>query len=333
MIDRMRTASMAAVVAPEPGPPEVLELREVPRPVPGPGEVLIRTTAIGVNPVDAKTRAGGGAAGLLDGAPHPGHPDADGADAFPWIPGWDVAGVVEEAGWGVVRFAPGDRVFGMVGFPRRADGYAEYVVAPQSQLSRSPRSLSDEETVALALPGLTAWQALVDAGGLEANQRLLVLAAAGGVGHLAVQIGVDLGAEVIAVGSPGNLEFLRDLGASEVLDRTAIDDLASATAPVDLVLDGVGGDARAQAFAVAKPGGVVATLPSNSWAGPAPRDDVRAPQVFVVPDGLELQLLTGTVERGMLKPHVADVLPLAEAAEAHRRIASGTVRGKLVLRP
>lgn len=328
------TPLMRAIVAPTPGEPDVLELREVPRPEPSAGEVLIRVAAAGVNPVDAKTRRGSGAARFLtetrDTATTPLASGSGGAPAgFPWIPGWDLAGTVEAVGFGVARFAVGDRVFGTVGFPRPAGAYAEYAVAHVSQLSRSPRSLSDVDTAALAMGGLTAWQALVDAGGLETNQRVLITAASGGVGHLAVQIAADLGAHVIAVGSPANLTFLRGLGALETIDRTA-DGWTGGIEPVDLVLDGTGGDARLALFPLVRTGGAIVSLPSASRPGEAP-DGVRDPQVFVAPDGLELQLLTGSVERGALRPHVSTVLPLEQAAQAHELIESGGTRGKIVL--
>ncbi|WP_211241724.1 NADP-dependent oxidoreductase [Patulibacter minatonensis] len=307
---------MRAIVAAEPGGPEVLELREVPRPSPGPGEVLIRVAAAGVNPVDAKTRSGAGATRFL------------GDDGFPWIPGWDLAGTVVEAGFGVARFGVGDRVFGTVGFPYAAGAYAEYATAHVSQLSRSPRSLDDVHAAALAMGGLTAWQALVDAGGLETNQRVLVTAAAGGVGHLAVQIAADLGAVVVAVASPDNVDFVRTLGASEIVDRTQ-PDWAAGIEPVDLALDAFGGPAREPAASTVKPGGTIVTLPTANRP-PAP-DGVHDPLVFVAPDGLELQLLTGSVERGALKPHVSETLPLADAARAHELIAAGGTRGKIVL--
>ncbi|WP_210495903.1 NADP-dependent oxidoreductase [Patulibacter sp. SYSU D01012] len=309
--------TMRAVVATAPGGRDVLELRQVPVPSPGPGEVLIRVAAAGVNPVDAKTRAGRGAAQFLG--------DGD----WPWIPGWDLAGEVVAIGFGVARFAVGDRVFGTVGFPGAAGAYAEYAVAHVSQLSRSPRSLSDVDAAALAMGGLTAWQAMVDAAGLETNQRILITAAAGGVGHLAVQIAADLGAHVIAVASPANHDFLRGLGAHDVVDRTA-DDWTSGIEPVDVVLDGVGGPARAEALPLVRPGGTIVSLPSGDDGVPAP-EGVRSPWVFVAPDGLELQLLTGSVERGVLRPHVSRTFPLAEAAAAHEAIESGGTRGKIVL--
>lgn len=309
--------TMRAIVAPAPGGPETLELREVPRPSPGPGEVLIRVAAAGVNPVDAKTRSGAGATRFL------------GDDAFPWIPGWDLAGTVVEAGFGVARFAVGDRVFGTVGFPHAAGAYAEYAVAHVSQLSRSPRSLDDVHAAALAMGGLTAWQALVDAGGLETNQRVLITAAAGGVGHLAVQIAADLGAVVVAVASPDNVDFVRGLGAYEIVDRTR-EDWAAGIEPVDLVLDCFGGPARSPALPTVKPGGTIVTLPTAGDREAAP-DGVSDPTVFVAPDGLELQLLTGSVERGALKPHVSATLPLADAARAHELIAASGTVGKIVL--
>lgn len=333
---------MRAVVALAPGDPDVLEVREVPRPEPSAGEVLIRVAAAGVNPVDAKTRGGAGAGRFLDEL-RPASADLAAAlarddasaptptgDGFPWIPGWDVAGTVEAVGFGVSRFAVGDRVCGLVGFPRAAGTYAEYVVAHVSQLSRSPRSLNDVEAAALPLAGLTAWQAMADAGDLETNRRVVITAASGGVGHIAVQVAVDLGAHVIAVTSTDNIDFVRGLGAAEVLDRTQGDWTERIDAPVDLLLDASGHDMRAAAYATVAPGGRFIALPSAATGDPVP-DSILNPKVFVAPDGLELQLLTGTVERGMLRPHVSQTFPLERAADAHRQIESGSTRGKIVL--
>lgn len=333
---------MRAVVALAPGDPDVLEVREVPRPEPSAGEVLIRVAAAGVNPVDAKTRSGAGAGKFLDEqrpasaelaaalARGDAEQTAPTGDGFPWIPGWDVAGTVEAVGFGVSRFAVGDRVCGLVGFPRAAGTYAEYVVAHVSQLSRSPRSLTDIESAALPLAGLTAWQSMADAGDLETNRRVVITAASGGVGHIAVQVAADLGAHVIAVTSTENVGFVGGLGAAEVLDRTQGDWTERIDAPVDLILDGSGHDLRAAAYATLVPGGRFVALPSTATGDPVP-DTILAPRVFVAPDGLELQLLTGTIERGMLRPHVSATFPLEQAAEAHRQIESGTTRGKIVL--
>ncbi len=341
---------MRAVVALAAGGPEVLVVREVPRPEPSAGELLIRVAAAGVNPVDAKTRSGAGAGRFLDElrpasadlaaalardrGPSEAGSTADAPaptdDGFPWIPGWDVAGTVEAVGFGVSRFAVGDRVCGLVGFPRAAGTYAEYVVAHVSQLSRSPRSLTDVEAAALPLAGLTAWQAMADAGDLETNRRVVITAASGGVGHISVQVASDLGAHVIAVTSPDGIDLVRGLGAAEIIDRTDGDWTTKIDAPVDLVLDGSGHDMRAAAYATVAPGGRFIALPSAATGEPAP-DSILTPKVFVAPDGLELQLLTGTVERRMLRPHVSQTFPLEQAADAHRQIESGTTRGKIVL--
>ncbi len=162
------------------GGPEVLEVVDVPRPEPGPTEVLVRVAAAGVNPVDWKVRARGG----FLGDP-------------PFTVGWDVAGVVEEVGIGVTRFAAGDRVFGMPRFPREAAAYAEYATSPSRQLARTPDGLSDVEAGAMPLAALTAWQALVETADVRPGSRVLVNGAAGGVGHLAVQIAKARGAYVI----------------------------------------------------------------------------------------------------------------------------------------
>ena len=185
------------------GGPDVLELADVPRPEPGPTEVLVRVAAAGVNPVDWKVRARGG----FLGEP-------------PFTVGWDVAGVVEELGRGVTRFTPGDRVFGMPRFPREAAAYAEYVTAPSRQLARIPEGLGDVEAAALPLAGLTAWQALVETAGVGPKSRVLILAAAGGVGHLAVQIAKARGAYVIGTARPEKHAFLASLGADEAVDYT-----------------------------------------------------------------------------------------------------------------
>ena len=174
---------MKAVVLHEYGAPEVLAVEEVAKPEPIPTEVQVRVHAAGVNPVDFKTRAGKGMAGLL------GEP--------PVRLGWDVAGVVSEVAPGVTRFEVGEEVFGMPWFPRQAGAYAEYVTAPSRHFATKPHVLSHEEAAALPLAGLTAWQIVVDTIALEAGADILIHGAAGGVGHLAVQIAKARGANVI----------------------------------------------------------------------------------------------------------------------------------------
>ena len=213
---------MRAITQQTLGGPEVLELVDLPQPEPAPTEVLVRVAAAGVNPVDWKVRMRGG----LLGEP-------------PFTVGWDVAGTVEALGVGVTRFAVGDRVFGMPRFPREAAAYAEYVTSPSRQLARIPEGLSDVEAAALPLAGLTAWQALVETADVQPGQRVLVLGAAGGVGHLAVQIAKARGAYVIGTARSAKHAFLAELGADEAVDYS-LGPVEDAVGDIDVVLDLVG---------------------------------------------------------------------------------------------
>jgi NADPH:quinone reductase-like Zn-dependent oxidoreductase len=290
------------------GGPEVLVVEEVPRPEPGPTEVLVRVAAAGVNPVDWKTRAG---VGFLREPP--------------FTVGWDVAGTIEDVGYGVTWLAPGDRVFGMPRFPREAGCYAEYVVSPSRQLARIPDGLGDVEAAGLPLAGLTAWQALVETAGVGKGSRVLVLGAAGGVGHLAVQIARGLGAWVAGTSSPEKHGFLAGVGADEPLDKAE----PVSVRDVDVVLDAVGGDAGLAALPAMRDGGMLVTVSGSAVAGlrEAAAGRVRVAGVLVEPDrgGLE-----GLAALGV-RPHVDATFPLAEAGAAHSLGEQGRTRGKLVL--
>jgi len=298
------------------GGPEVLQLLEVPRPEPAPTEVLVRVTAAGVNPVDWKVRTAGG----LLGPP-------------PFSVGWDVAGVVEALGRGVTRFAPGDRVFGMPRFPREAAAYAEYVTSPSRQLARIPEGLSDVEAAALPLAGLTAWQALVETARVGPGTRVLVLGAAGGVGHLAVQVAKARGADVLGTARPEKHAFLASLGADEAVDYTT-GPLAGRVGDVDVVFDLVGPEAAEAALPTLHDDGVLVTAASGSGLGPlrdAAAGRVRVIGILVEPDRAGLESLAALVAEGRLRPHVAETFPLADAARAHERGETGRTQGKLVL--
>ncbi|WP_225804476.1 NADP-dependent oxidoreductase [Streptomyces sp. NK15101] len=304
---------MRAVVVEQWGGPENLVEREVERPEPGLNEVLVRVHAAGVNPVDWKTRASGALIGWGD---------------VPVL-GWDVSGTVEAVGPGVGIFRPGDEVFGMPLFPRQAGGYAEYVVAPARHLAPKPSSLTHVEAAALPLAALTAWQALVDAADVRPGERVLVHAAAGGVGHLAVQIAKARGAYVVGTASAAKHDLVRELGADEVVDYRAarFEDVVSG---IDVVLDGLGGETAERSLKVLRDGGRLITLPGPDDV-PAARDGVRAAWVLVEPDHLGLREIAALVERGALRPVVDTVLPLAEAAEAHAIGELGRTTGKIVL--
>jgi NADPH:quinone reductase-like Zn-dependent oxidoreductase len=298
------------------GGPEVLGLVDAPRPEPGPTEVLVRVTAAGVNPVDWKVRARGG----LLGEP-------------PFTVGWDVAGVVEEVGFGVTRFERDDRVFGMPRFPREAAAYAEYVTSPSRQLARIPEGLGDVEAAALPLAGLTAWQALVETAAIGPGTRVLILGAAGGVGHLGVQIAKARGAYVIGTARAGKHAFLTGLGADETVDYTA-EPVEERARDVDVVLDLVGGETGERALPTLRDGGLFVTVPSGAGIErlrELAAGRVRVTGILVEPDRLGLETLAGLVAEGALRPHVAETFPLADAARAHELGETGRTQGKLVL--
>jgi NADPH:quinone reductase-like Zn-dependent oxidoreductase len=309
-----------AIVMRAHGGPDVLELQEAPRPEPAPTEVLVRVAVAGVNPVDWKVRE------------EPWLPDLMGEP--PLILGWDVAGTVEAVGYGVTRFAAGDPVFGMPWFPRLARAYAEYVTAPSRQLARTPGVLDQEAAGGLPLAGLTAWQALVDTAGVREGHRVLVHAAAGGVGHLAVQIAKARGAEVIGTARADKHDFLRDLGVDEPIDYTA-HPFEEAVSEVDVVLDLVGGDDYAlRSLQTLREDGLLIAIPAgvgDEVAAAAERQSKRATGILVEPDAAGLESLAALAEKGRLRVVVEQSFPLAQAADAHRRLQHGRVSGKVVL--
>jgi NADPH:quinone reductase-like Zn-dependent oxidoreductase len=293
-----------------------LQLLDLPEPKVPPDFVKIRVHAAGVNPVDWKIR---------EGRSEPRFPVV-----FPLVPGWDAAGVVAEVGPAVTEFAPGDEVYAYCRKHFLGEGtYAEYVSVPDASVACKPESLSFEQAAGIPLASLTAYQALFLAAGLTAGERVLVSAAAGGVGSFAVQLAIDAGAEVIGVASEQHRDRVLELGAYEVIDRSR--DVAEAVR--ELIPDGVDvafdlyGDERL-GDAVRDEGRLVsiAAPPSYDARG------VVASYVFVRPDGEQLEELAALADGGRLLVDIAEVLPLEEAARAHELSEAGHVRGKLVLR-
>ncbi|WP_399935725.1 NADP-dependent oxidoreductase [Streptomyces kanamyceticus] len=300
------------------GAPENLVPVEVDRPEPGLTEVLVRVHAAGVNPVDWKTRAEG-AFGTWGDTP---------------ILGYDVSGVVEEVGPGVTLYAPGDEVFGMPRFPEQAGGYAEFVAAPARRFAPKPAGVDHVQAAALPLAALTAWQGLVETAGLRAGQRVLIHAAAGGVGHLAVQIAKAHGAYVIGTARAEKHDFLRGLGADELVDYTRVD-FTEAVRDVDIVLDGVGGAYGTRSVEVLRPGGHLVTLPDPGGlpdTGLARERGIHTGWTVVEPDRLGLLEIARLVDEGRLRAEIDTVLPLEDAAKAHAYGERGRTRGKIVLR-
>ncbi|MFG2848590.1 NADP-dependent oxidoreductase [Kitasatospora sp. NPDC048296] len=318
----MSADTMRAVVQDGFGGPEVLRVQQVPRPTPLPTEVLVRVHAAGINPVDWKTRGGTGMAGLL------GEP--------PFTLGWDVSGVVEEVGFGVTTLKVGDEVYGMPWFPRVANAYAEYVTAPARQWARKPAMLDHVHAAAVPLAALTAWQAVVDTAHVTAGQRVLVTAAAGGVGHFAVQFARHLGAHVIATASAARHPWLKELGADETVDYTTTrfeDAVSDVDVVIELVGDPVDGSST-RSLKVLRPGGLLVTIPagvSPELAQAAEAAGVRVTPFLVEPDGAALTAIAGLIDAGEVAVEVEETFPLEQAGVAHARGEAGRTRGKLVL--
>ncbi|MEU0430759.1 NADP-dependent oxidoreductase [Streptomyces sp. NPDC006290] len=298
------------------GGPEVLEEVTLERPAPRPNEILVRVRAAGVNPTDWKHRETGG----FLGEP-------------PFVLGWDVSGVVEATGIGVALFQPGDEVFGMLPYPFGHGSHAEYVTGPVRAFTRKPSVLDHTQAAALPLVSLTAWQALTEQADVRPGQRVLVHAAAGGVGHVAVQIAKALGAYVIGTASAGKHDFLRSLGVDEPIDYTGVD-FTEAVRDVDVVLDTIGGETGLRSLRVLRPGGVVVSiLPvgTDEFYEEAERLGVRAVRMLVDADQAGMRAVADLVEKGALRPTIAETFPLAEAAKAHALGDTGRTAGKLVL--
>lgn len=298
------------------GGPEVLTVEDAPAPRVGPAEVLVRVEAIGLNPLEPRLRAG---EFPLLGPP-------------PFVLGWDISGVVEASPqtW---RFKPGDEVFGMPLFPRAANGYAEFVAAPALHLAHKPAALSHVEAAALPVAGLTAWQGLVDLGGVSEGDRVLVHGGGGGVGHIAVQLAKSLGAHVIATAGGSKREFVEGLGADEVVDYTAVD-FTEVVSEVDLVLDTLGGDTAERSLAVLRPGGHLVTAVADEDTELIAKVEAagrRFSGIAVDPDPVALRGLADLAGRGELRVHVQETFPFERIADAHRLIERGHLRGKVVL--
>ncbi|MDB6068013.1 MAG: Alcohol dehydrogenase zinc-binding domain protein [Pedosphaera sp.] len=294
------------------GGPEVVNLEDVPKPQPGSAEILVRVHAAGVNPVDWKIREG-----------------HLGKFPLPQILGIDFSGVVESLGPDVKDFRVGDAVFGTVA--DESGSFAEYAVSSVSQVAKKPASLDHVQAASLPVASMTAWQALFDAAELMAGQKVLIHAAAGGVGGFAVQFAKWKGAHVIGTASTRNLDFVRQLGADEVIDyRTT--KFEEVVRDIDVVLDTVGGDTQKRSWGVLKPGGILVSIvqpPSNENASGR---GVRG--VFLRSNhnrGDQLARIADLVVSGVVKTYVETVLPLKEVRKALDLSQSGRTRGKIVL--
>lgn len=296
------------------GGPEVLEYGDVRDPKVGPDSVLVKVRAASVNPVDRKCMAG-----HLDGILDP---------VFPVIPGWDVAGVVVQPGASVPEYVVGDEVIGYVREDFLSRGtFAEYVAAPVRTLARKPRNLTFEEAAGLPLTGLTAYQVVVKTLAVTEGEVVLVHAAAGGVGSIAVQLARHAGARVIGTASEHNHDFLRELGAEPVTHGDGLAERVRALAPdgVDAAFDTIGGDTLKTSAGLLAPDGRLASIADGAVIG------LGGHYCFVRPDADDLQRLTQLVEQDVVTVHVSETFPLERAADAYRLNAEGRTRGKIVV--
>lgn len=311
---------MKAIIFEQPGGVENLKLTDTDSPEAGKGEVLIRTKAISINPVDWKTRKGTGIYGRLK-------------EQSPLILGWDISGVVEELGEGVTHFQKGDEVFGMVHFPGHGKAYADYVAAPTAHLALKPANVSHEEAAAATLAALTAWQVIVHKANVQAGQKVLIHAAAGGVGHYAVQIAKQLGAYVIGTSSASKKDFVLSLGADEHLDYTALK-FEEVVTDADMVFDTVGGDTFERSLDAVKKGGLVVSIPSGlpaSITEAATRKGVTAAALLVESSAKDMESIAALMRTGKLKSHIAVTYPFEKMGEAHTELEKGRTSGKIVV--
>ena len=294
------------------GDPSVLRVDEVPRPRPGAGEVLLEVRTAGVNPIDWKLRSGGLHALM--------------PVELPYVLGIDLAGTVSELGPDVTEFTVGDDVFG-----RGQGAYAEYATASAQSIARKPEALTFQQAATLPIGGVTAWCGLFDTAGLERGQRLLVHGGAGGVGGLAVQLGRWKGAHVIATASAANLDFVRSLGADEVVDHSAAR-FEDVVRDVDVVLDTVGGEVTDRSWSVLRKGGILVVVAGMPQPELAEQHGVRTSGVQAPPAIRSiLDQLAALVVDGNLKQLVGERFPLAQVEAAHRASETGHGRGRIIL--
>lgn len=297
------------------GGPEVLVYEDVPTPSPGPGEVLLRVRAAGVNPVDWKIRDG-----LFQPAV---------TYQFPLIPGWEASGTIEDVGPGVTGVEMGAAVYTNLD-PRKDGAYAQFATVDRYLVAPKPGPLDWIHAGATPLAGLTAWQALFDVAGLSAYQTILIHGAAGGVGSFAVQLAKWRGAEVIATASAHNHDFLRDLGADEVIDYHSVR-FEEVVKDVEVVLDTVGGDTLARSYSVIKEGGWLVSIVDEPSEELAAKYDIHAQLCMMTPRPGQLAELGRLLDREEIRPIVTTVFPLHEARKAQELSQSGHTRGKIVL--
>lgn len=307
---------MKAVILKEYGGVDVLSFEDVEKPAPQADDILVKIHNIGVNPIEWKVRNGlGNMFGLK----------------LPIILGTEISGTVETVGANVKAFKPGDEVFGNVNM-MRGGGYAEFVNAKESEIAIKPNNIDFEQAAAIPVGALTSWLAIFTTANLQSGQKILIHAASGGVGSMAVQLAKAKGAYVFATASGKNEEFVKGLGADEFIDytKTKFEDVAKET---DVVLDTIGGETQARSFQTLKKGGFLVSTVAPPPAERAAEFGVKAEMIQSGPNGATLAEIAKLVEAGKVKAHIETVLPLTEIKKAHELSESGKTRGKIILKP
>jgi NADPH2:quinone reductase len=314
---------MKAIVVNQFGPPSVMQIAEVDKPEPTGDQVRIKVFGAGVNPIDYKTRKGLGFLAEFH------------KDKLPWIPGLDVSGLIDATGPDANDFKVGDRVFGRMSFDVPAGSYAEYTLCSQNDLAIAPHNLELFQASALPIASLTAYQALFKAGSLKEDDKILIHAAAGGVGHLAVQMARSVGAFVVCTASENNHKFLRSIGANKVIDYRKDDFTRNLPGKMDFILDSMGGDVGIQSLSVLAESGVMVTVPTITAdqvisEGQTLGLNVKGIKVEVSRE--DLLTITDFIDKAKLKVCISNVLPLEGAVKAHKILETGHSKGKTILR-
>jgi NADPH:quinone reductase-like Zn-dependent oxidoreductase len=311
---------MKAIILKGAGGVENLIMADIPLPVISDNEVIVKVKAIGINPIDIKTRKGKGLWGILK-------------EFDPVILGWDISGIITETGKKVTTFKKGDEVFGMINFPGHGKGYAEYVSAPETHLALKPSNISHEEAAGASLAALTAWQVLKYKAGIKTGNKVLIHSAAGGVGHYAVQMAKHLGAWVAGTASAKNKDFVMNLGADQHIDyeRQKFEDLLH---DLDFVLDTIGGEYSYRSFKVLKPGGTIICIPSGT------SEDIteKAGEIGLIgshfrvqANGDNMKEISYLLENGIVKSYISRTLAFDEIQDAHLQIETRRTLGKIVI--
>lgn len=308
---------MKAILLKEAGATDQLEISEISIPVIQADEVLVEVKVIGINPIDIKTRKGKGRYEILK-------------VENPIILGWDISGIIKESKSDL--FKVGDEVFGMVNFPGHGKAYAEYVAVPARHLSLKPANITHQEAAGVPLAALTAWQAIVKAG-VKKGDRVLIHAAAGGVGHFAVQMAKHLGAYVVGTSSEKNKDFVLSMGADEHIDYTA-NPFETQVKNIDFVLDTMGGDYIDRSLEIMNSGGTLISIPSALNTGVEEKSKAKGVNgyaTFVQSSGEDMKTIAGLLEKGSLKSHISESYTFDQMAAAHHQIESGRTVGKIVV--